>query len=244
MDTFQNRMRSTSSWLLRRKVEWRRWSSALTSLIFGGLLCFGSAAETVSRAEIIDRLVAVVNRRIITLGDVEQEQRLQGLDAFPAELTGRSSAEQRITQDVVLQRLIEQILIREQIQQFPGLEIEDTLVESQLASVQNKLGGAEKLGDLKVETAAVKDRLRWQLQVMKFIDYRFRQFVIVDTKEVEAYYQNQFLPELQKRNALPAPQLAEVEDKIKKILTEEKLNIQVEEWLASLRKDASIEIFH
>jgi peptidyl-prolyl cis-trans isomerase SurA len=207
-------------------------------------LCFGYPADSVSQAEVIDRLVAVVNRQIITLGDLEQEQRLQGLDALSAEPTGKSSAEQRITQDVVLQRLIEQILIREQIQQFPGLEIEDALVESQLASVQKKLGGAEKLGDLNVETAAVKDRLRWQLQVMKFIDYRFRQFVMVDTKEIEAYYQNQFLPELQKRNSLPAPQLADVEDKIRKIVTEEKLNIQVEEWLASLRKDASIEIFH
>ena len=242
--TFQNRVRSTGSLLSRRQFQWRRCSSAFTSLIFGVLLCFGYPADSVSQAEVIDRLVAVVNRQIITLGDLEQEQRLQGLDAFPAEPTGKSSAEQRITQDVVLQRLIEQILIREQIQQFPGLEIEDALVESQLASVQKKLGGAEKLGDLNVETAAVKDRLRWQLQVMKFIDYRFRQFVMVDTKEIEAYYQNQFLPELQKRNSLPAPQLADVEDKIRKIVTEEKLNIQVEEWLASLRKDASIEIFH
>src|SRR5262245_43619284 len=141
--TFQNTVRSTGSLLLRRQFQWRRCSSAFTSLLFGGLLCFGYAAETVSQAEVIDRLVAVVNRQIITLGDVEQEQRLQGLDAFPAELTGKSSSEQRINQDVVLQRLIEQILIREQIQQFPGLEIEDSLVESQLASVQKKLGGAE-----------------------------------------------------------------------------------------------------
>ena len=79
---------------------------------------------------------------------------------------------------------------------------------------------------------------------MKFIDYRFRQFVVVDTKEIEAYYQNQFLPELQKRNAVPAPALADVEERIRKIVTEEKLNTQVDEWLASLRKDATIEIFH
>jgi hypothetical protein len=62
--------------------------------------------------------------------------------------------------------------------------------------------------------------------------------------EIEAYYQNTFLPELQERNALPAPPLADVEERIRKILTEEKLNVQVDEWLASLRKDAAIEIFH
>jgi hypothetical protein len=111
-------------------------------------------------------------------------------------------------------------------------------------AIANKLGGAKKTAELKIDMAALRDRLRWQLQVMKFIDYRFRQFVVVDTKEIEAYYREQFLPELQKRKAVPAPELADVEEGIRKILTEEKLNIQVDEWLASLRKDARIEVFH
>ena len=143
-----------------------------------------------------------------------------------------------------MQRLIEQTLIREQIQQFPGLEIDDEQVESQVAAIEKKVGGAEKLAQMKIDIGAIRDRLRWQLQVMKFIDYRFRQFVVVDTKEIEAYYQNQLLPELQKRNVSSAPELPEVEERIRKIVTEEKLNTQVDEWLASLRKDATIEIFH
>jgi peptidyl-prolyl cis-trans isomerase SurA len=198
------------------------------------------------RAEIIDRLMAVVNRQIITLGDVEQELRMQEIDPSTGDLTGASPSSQRrnVTQEIVVQRLIEQTLIREQIQQFPGLEIDDEQVESQVSAIANKLGGAEKVSELKIDIAALKDRLRWQLQVMKFIDYRFRQFVVVDTKEIEAYYQGQFLPELQKRKAVPAPELAEVEERIRKILTEEKLNTQVDEWLASLRKDARIEVFH
>ena len=231
--------------LSHRWVEGRRWSLGITTatMLFGGLLGLGPTGGMTSRAEIIDRLMAVVNRQIITLGDVEQEIRLQGLDAFSGELTEIHSQSQ-LTRELVLQRLIEQRLIREQIQQFPGLEVDDAQVESQLASIQKKLGGPEKLADLKIEIAAVRDRLRWQLQVMKFIDYRFRQFVVVDTKEIESYYQNAFVPELRKRSTLPAPPLAEVEEKIRKILTEEKLNTQVEEWLTSLRKDASIEIFH
>jgi peptidyl-prolyl cis-trans isomerase SurA len=198
------------------------------------------------RAEIIDRLMAVVNRQIITLGDVEQELRLEELDPVSGSLGAASpSSQHRMeTQERVVQRLIEQTLIREQIQQFPGLKIDDDQVESQLASIEQKAGGAEKLAGMKIERGALRQRLRWQLQVMKFIDYRFRQFVVVDTKEIERYYQTQFLPELQKRNASPAPELEEVEDRIRKILTEDKLNVQVDEWLASLRKDAAIEIFH
>jgi hypothetical protein len=208
-------------------------------------LCLGSPGGPTHKAEVIDRLMAVVNRQIITLGDVEQEVRMQEIDPSSGDLAGASSSQrQSVTQESVVQRLIEQTLVREQIQQFPGLEIDDEQVESQVAAIANKLGGAKKAAELKIDMAALRDRLRWQLQVMKFIDYRFRQFVVVDTKEIEAYYREQFLPELQKRKAVPAPELAEVEEGIRKILTEEKLNIQVDEWLASLRKDARIEVFH
>ncbi|MGH9428866.1 MAG: hypothetical protein ACRD2L_21480 [Terriglobia bacterium] len=217
---------------------------SIASVLWWGLLCLGAPDASTHRAEIIDRLMAVVNRQIITLGDVEQELRLHEMDPFSGDLAGAGSSQQKATQDLVVQRLIEQTLIREQIQQFPGLEIDDEQVESQLAAIEKKIGSAEKLAERKIDIQALRNRLRWQLQVTKFIDYRFRQFVVVDTKEIEAYYQNQFLPELQKRNALPAPELSDVEERIRKILTEEKLNTQVDEWLASLRKDAAIEIFH
>ena len=214
-------------------------------VVLVGVLCLGWPGISAHRTEVIDRLMAVVNRQIITLGDVEQELRMQVVDPSGKDLAGvNSTQQQKMSQEVVVQRLIEQTLIREQIQQFPGLEIDDEQVESQIASVEKNVGGAEKLAEMKIDVGALRDRLRWQLQVMKFIDYRFRQFVVVDTKEIEAYYQNQFLPELQKRNAVPAPALADVEERIRKIVTEEKLNTQVDEWLASLRKDATIEIFH
>jgi parvulin-like peptidyl-prolyl isomerase len=219
--------------------------SAVRVVVLVAVSCLGWPGISAHRAEVIDRLMAVVNRQIVTLGDVEQELRMQVADPTGGDLAGVSSTQQqKMSQEIVVQRLIEQTLIREQIQQFPGLEIDDEQVESQIASVEKNVGGVEKLAEMKIDIGALRDRLRWQLQVMKFIDYRFRQFVVVDTKEIEAYYQNQFLPELQKRNVLPAPELAEVEERIRKILTEEKLNTQVDEWLASLRKDATIEIFH
>ena len=213
-------------------------------ILWCGVMCLCLGDVITVRAEIIDRLMAVVNRQIITLGDIEQELRLQELDPVTQDVAGSSAPRQKVTQEIILQRLIEQTLIREQIQQFPGLEIDDEKVESQFRAIEKQAGDSTKLAEMKIDVQAVKDRVRWQLQVLKFIDYRFRQFVVVDSKEIEAYYQNEFLPELQKRSALPAPALADVEERIRKILTEEKLNVQVDEWLASLRKDATIEIFH
>ncbi|MBM3802682.1 MAG: hypothetical protein FJW26_10290 [Acidimicrobiia bacterium] len=217
------------------------WLASGLALLF----CLALVDPLVGAAETIDRLVAVVNRQIVTLGDVEQEMRLQELDALAGDFVGPVPARREgTTQNLIVQRLIEQNLIREQIQQFPGLEVSDAQVESQFASIEQKVGGTQKLAETKIDLRALRARLRWQLQVMKFIDYRFRQFVVVDAKEIEAYYQTQLVPELQRRNTGPPPELDAVEEGIRKILTEEKVNTQVDEWLASLRRDATIEVFH
>lgn len=201
------------------------------------------------QAEIIDRLVAVVNRQVITLTDVEQEMKSQQLELDLA-LAGPgldSSLKQRLTEEQATQRLIEQILIYQQIQEFPGTGVSDREIEAQLEEMQKKAGGIEawneQLMRFKTSPEEVRERIEWQLQVMKFIDYRFRQFVVVDPTEIESYYKDRFLPDLRKRAIQPEPELSEVEEKIRDILTEEKLNAQVDEWLASLKANASIQVF-
>jgi SurA-like protein len=199
-------------------------------------------------AEIIDRILAVVNQQIITLGDVEQERKFQemGLSEMDA-LQNREAKEKQVQFDLT-QRLIEQNLIRQQIQQFPGTEVSAEGIATQIASIRDKFGGAERweqtLRTLHITQEELKSRVEWQLQVMKFLDYRFRQFVIVDQKEIRDYYSNNLLPALAAKGIKEQPPLPEVEEKIREILTEEKLDVQLDEWLKSLKESASIEIFN
>lgn len=212
-------------------------------------LCGWLSLRLASHAEVIDRLMAVVDRQIITLGDVEEELKFQEVDPRVTE-TGLPSAarSQKLNQELALQRLIEQTLIRQQIRQFPGVDVTDDEIDAQLAEMQKKAGGAaawtKALEEHGVALEPLRERVRWQLEVMRFIDYRFRQFIVVDSNEIEAYYKSQFLQDLRQRGVQPQLPLAEVEEKIREILTEEKLNVQVEEWLASLRTSAAIEVFH
>jgi peptidyl-prolyl cis-trans isomerase SurA len=199
-------------------------------------------------AEIIDRLVAVVNRQVITLVDVQQEMKSQELDQSESNTGGDSAHEHKLTETQVTQRLIERVLIHQQIQEFPGSEVSEKDVDSQLAEMEKNAGGSEAwsrhLKDLGIGLAGVRERVRWQLQVMRFIDRRFREFIVVNPSEVESYYQDQFLVDLRKRGIREAPALSEVEEQIRDILIEKKLNVQVEEWLASLRANATIQVFH
>ncbi len=226
----------------------RRYSLFPRALSLSLGFCVWLSLSLVSPAEVIDRLMAVVDRRIVTLGDVEEELRFQEVDPRGTD-TGLPSLSQgqKLSQELALQRLIEQALIRQQIGLFPGVDVSADEIEAQIEEMRKKAGGAaawdKTLKEHGVALDPLRDRVRWQLEVMRFIDYRFRQFVVVDSGEVEAYYKGRLLEELQQRGVSPPP-LTEVDEKIREILVEEKLNVQVEEWLASLRASAMIEIFH
>jgi peptidyl-prolyl cis-trans isomerase SurA len=194
-------------------------------------------------AEVIDRIVAVVNHQIITLSDVKQARKF--LEIGPENLTTPGDEQQ--SQFELTQKLIEQSLIRQQIQQFPGIDVSPAEIEKQMASLKKENSTSQDweqhLEQLQLTPVEVEEHLRWQLQVMKFFDYRFRQFAVVDTREIEGYYREKFLPELAARGIEKQPSLAEVEEKIRGILTEEKVNLQIDAWLKSLKESASIEIF-
>jgi hypothetical protein len=214
-------------------------------LALSTLLVFTGAVP--APAEIIDRIVAVVNQQIITLGDVEQERKFQEIGLSEMDPHQDREVKEKQVQFDLIQRLIEQNLIRQQIQQFPGTEVSDEGIATQIAFIRDKLGGAERLEQtltsLHITQEELKRRVEWQLQVMKFVDYRFRQFVIVDQKEIRDYYSDNLLPTLAAKGIKEQPPLPEVEEKIRQILTEEKLNVQLDEWLKSLKESASIEIF-
>jgi peptidyl-prolyl cis-trans isomerase SurA len=196
-------------------------------------------------AEVIDRIAAVVNRDIITLSDLEREQKFQAANQGKVfAVQGPSEGEERAE---MLQKLVDQDLIRQQIQQFPGIEVSEAEVEKQIAAMVKESGSVQNweqlLGRLQITQQDLKEHVTWQLQVMKFFDHRFRQFVVVHHGEIESYYREKFLPELAVKGIQEQPPLAEVREKIRALLTEEKVNLQIDDWIKSLRESASIEIF-
>lgn len=217
----------------------RRLSFLLICLILGG--------RWPSHSEIVDRIVAVVNNQIITLSDVEEEAKFEEIGISGEDAASDHAAGKEV-QFEITQRLIDQALIRQQLEQFPGIEVSSEEVEKQLTQIREQFGSEEQwkrtLETQHIDPVALKSRVEWQLQVVKFIDYRFRQFVVVDPKEIEDYYNNHLISELAKRGVTLRPALAEAEERIREILTEEKVDVEIENWLKSLRESASIAIFN
>ncbi|HWX56867.1 MAG TPA: SurA N-terminal domain-containing protein [Verrucomicrobiae bacterium] len=194
------------------------------------------------RAEVVDRMVAVVNRQVILQSEVEQSARVEAL------LNG-TPLEQLASQDssAVLERLIDQDLLQQQIGATTQLDPTAEELAARVKEVRAQIPGAADDGKWKAMLAAygiterdVETNLLAQIRVLRFVDLRFRGLVRVDTTAIATYYQETLLPELRKQGAAEPP-LAQVSEKIRQILVEQRIDGLLNAWLQTLRAQAVIE---
>jgi peptidyl-prolyl cis-trans isomerase SurA len=82
--------------------------------------------------------------------------------------------------------------------------------------------------------------LRSRLEILRFIEMRFRQGIHIPQEEIEAYYHNTLLP--QYPPGQPAPPLDQVSQRIEEILLQQQVTGMFSGWLDNLRKQGDIEI--
>ncbi len=175
-------------------------------------------------AEVIDRILAVVQNRIITLSDVRQERSIQ---LALAETATKDDA-------AILEELIDIYLIEAQIAQFPGIEVDEADVEAELNKIPDRKGIA--VNDL-------RQGIRRRLEASRYFDLRFRQFINTSEVEIQKYYDEVFAPEARRRGLDPIPPLQDVARLATNNVVEEKLAHEIEIWLATVRQGSDIETF-
>src|SRR5579871_4434493 len=193
------------------------------------------AVLPLSAGEVIDRIVVTVNSKPILQSDWDQAVRYEALvEGKP--LDAMKSAEQR---KAVLDRLIDQELIRQQMQEVPQPAPE--LVAQKLNEIRNLYpeaktdeGWRSVLQRYRLSEPELKDRLTLQLATMRFIDLRLRPNVHIDPSSVEAYYREKLLPELRAQGVRQQP-LVEVAPKIEELLAQQRLDELLSAWLHNLR---------
>ena len=90
-----------------------------------------------------------------------------------------------------------------------------------------------------IDEDEVKDRLLWQLTVLRFIDARFRPSALVTDESIEKYYQ-QNLQQLRAANPGKPATLDALRAQIQDALTGERVNQLLDDWLSGRRQDAKI----
>jgi peptidyl-prolyl cis-trans isomerase SurA len=196
-----------------------------------------------SSAEVIDRIVATVNGRIILQSDWDE-----GL-CYEALLTNRTLAQ--FTDDdrrAVLDRLIDQELLREQMKSADFPHATDAEVAARVAGARKQYPQAAAnevwqalLAKYHFTEKDLLARVRQQIDVMRLVDARLRPAVQIDSKSIEAYYRDQFVPKLKQSGASEVP-LADVSAKIRELLTEQKVSELLVSWLQTLRSEGQVHI--
>ncbi len=80
-----------------------------------------------------------------------------------------------------------------------------------------------------------------QIDLMRLVDAHLRPNVQIDSKSIEAYYRDKFVPQL-KQSGSPDVPLADVSAKIRELLTQEKVNELMVSWLQTLRSESKVDV--
>ena len=196
----------------------------------------------IAQAQVVDRMVAVVNKHVILESELDQATRVEFLE--------QGKPIERLTyadRNAVLERLIDRSLLDQQIVNPAMLDPTPEELKAKVEELRQGIPGASRDQQWKDILAGygliqqdVEEQLTSQFRILRFIDLRFRGLVRVDKEAVAAYYQERFLPEVRKRNA-SEPKLAEVSGKIEQILAEQRIDDLLNNWLKTLRAQAQIE---
>ena len=203
-------------------------------------LLFFVSLLTGAHAEVIDRIAVRLDNQVITQSEILREIRLT---AF---LNGDSLDFSTESRKKAADRLIEQKLIRKEMEQLHYVEAAPAEVESMLKEVRaQRFHDAEEYrGTLKnygIAEQDLKAHLVWQVTFLHFIDLRFRPGIQITGDEIRKYFDKE-LPELQKRAGRDNTiSFNDLRDKLEQNLTDERIDKQLDEWLVQARKRIHIE---
>ena len=195
-----------------------------------------------AQAQVVDRMVAVVNKRVILESELDQTARVEFL--LQGKPIGTLTQADRAA---VLERLIDRALLDQQIANPAMLDPTPEELAAKIKEIRSGMPGAlagerwnAVLAGYGLLQQDVEEQLTSQFRILRFIDLRFRGLVRVEKDAITAYYQDRFLPEVRKRNGAE-PKLSEVSDRIEQILAEQRIDDLLGNWLKTLRAQAHIE---
>lgn len=220
----------------------------LTLTLAGAALSAMAPAETpAGTPEVLDRVVAVVNNHAILSSDIADSLRYSILDPAPG--NGRPLTPRRALQQLISRSLIQQQIRTEDVS---ASQLTEKQVDARIMQIRRDLpvcvrencasdaGWSAFLIAHGLTNAEVQQYIRLRMEILGFIETRFRQGIRISDEDTEAYYREKLLPQYAK--GAKAPPLAEVAPRIQEILLQQQVTALFTSWLDSLRKQGDVEV--
>jgi parvulin-like peptidyl-prolyl isomerase len=195
---------------------------------------FGGRTALPQSARVVDRIVARIE------GDIILQSQLRELGALQQLIDGRAESDEKL-----LDELIEQWVVQTEATGAHFPQPAQSEVDRELQRLQANFGSPEKyaarLNELGLTPDQVRRLLIRQINVERYVDYKFRPSVQVEPADIDAYYKNELLPELAKKNQ-PKPARSAVEEQIREVLTQRQISDLTGKWLDDTKSRLKIEI--
>jgi hypothetical protein len=228
---------------------------AMAVLMSGQLLCAQkpavpsgppSALPGAGQGTVIDRVVAVVNGDLILESDVDEETRFEEIQPY------RTSDENH-SREFTVRRLIDRLLILQQAELEPETAVSDKELDTQLMTLRKDIpeckqyhcetdAGWEKYISAHGFTLAeFRKRWRERMELLRFIEVRFRNGIRISDDDIKNYYEKTMLPEYAERHVAP-PTLETLSPRIEEVLLQQQVGNLLRDWLTSLRAQGRVRI--
>jgi len=187
-----------------------------------------------AQSRVVDRIVARIE------GDIILESQVRELGTFQQLVEGHAESENKL-----LSELIEQWVVETEANASHFPQPAQSEVDRELARLTGEFANPEnyaaRLNQLGISAAQVRQMLTRQIYDERYVDYKFRPTVPVETSDIDAYYKKELLPELAKTNQ-PVPARAAVEEQIREVLTQRGISDLAAKWLEDTKSRLKIEI--
>ena len=151
-----------------------------------------------------------------------------------------------------LQLSINQRLFALEAKRLPGAEITDEEIQEKIKDV---LAGFPSTAEFErrlrlVGFDSVRDEnfleiMRQRVAIDKYLDFRFRSFIVVTQEDEMKYYREVYTPDFRRRNpGLLLPPFDEVRAQVNQQLTEERVALEIEKFLDRAKRRAEIVVLN
>ena len=191
--------------------------------------------------QVVDKMVATVNSGVktdlITYSDLMWQLALQPntpLDNPNSPDLNRA-----------LRLVIDQRLILQEAEKLPTIVPTPAEISAARNELARNFRTREELQQRMLRVGLTSEKLdeivEQRLKIEKYLDFRFRNFVVISQKEVADYYNDAYVPRF--RTRFPGrivPQMEQVRDEIEKELMESKIESDTDAFLDTARDRAEI----
>jgi hypothetical protein len=194
-----------------------------------------------SAQQVVDKMVATVNAGVktdlITYSDLLWQLALQ-----PGTVLDNPTSEDL---NRALRLLIDQRLILQEAEKLPTI----TPTQKEVSDARDELARnfpsqvefQQRLQRVGLTSEKLDEIVEQRLKMEKYLDFRFRNFVVISQKEIADYYRDTYVGRFQARfPGRIVPSLEQSRDEIEKTLVEAKIESETDAFLDTARERAEI----